>query len=484
MKIRFLFILSLTILLTLLNEACTFWSKPKPNIILILSDDQGWKDAGYMGSEYYETPSLDALAASGMTFTNGYANAPNCAPSRACLLTGMYSPRHGIFTVNSSARGRSEFRKIIPIENKTILDTSFITLAEVLGKNRYISASIGKWHLGNDSIGLPQSQGFNENVGGYRLGHPKSYFSPYENPYLSDGPDGEYLTDRLTEEALAFLNKNKDNPFFLYLPHYAVHTPIQAKDSIRELFSTKMAIGRQNNPKYAAMVKSLDESIGRLIKRIDDLGIRESTIVIFMSDNGGHGVVTGMEPLRGSKGMLYEGGIRVPFIISWPGKIKEASICEIPIAGTDLFPTILDLARIKVPDNVILDGTSLKRTLLRGKDISERPIFWHFPAYLERNKGMQTIWRTTPASAVRLGDWKLIEFYEDNKTELYNLKNDISETIDLSKKYPEKKEELMKILDEWKIDVKAPIPNKRNPDFDTLQFEEYINQLLNETSNE
>ncbi len=484
MKIQFLFIISLAILLGLLNEACTTWSKRKPNIILILSDDQGWKDAGYMGSEYYETPSIDALAASGMTFTNAYANAPNCAPSRACLLTGMYTPRHGIYTVNSSARGKSEFRKIIPIENKTILDTSFITIAEVLGENGYTSISIGKWHLGNDSIGLPQSQGFDENVGGYQLGHPKSYFSPYKNPYLSDGPDGEYLTDRLTEEALDFLNRNKDNPFFLYLPHYAVHTPIQAKDSITEIFSTKTTSGKQKNPKYASMVKSLDESIGRILDKLDELDLRENSIVIFMSDNGGHGVVTGMAPLRGSKGMLYEGGIRVPFIISWPGKIREATICDIPVAGTDLFPTILQLARVKIPDNVVLDGVSLKRPLLRGKDIVERPLFWHFPAYLERNKGMKTIWRTTPASAVRLGDWKLIEFYEDGKAELYNLKNDIGETKDLSEIYPEMKEELLIILDEWRKEILAPIPNKINPEFDTIKYLEFNNQLLNLTSNE
>ena len=478
MKIRNLLLISLAVVIGLMNEGCTSRAKSKPNIILILSDDHGWKDARFMGSSYYLTPSLDALAYSGMTFTNAYANAPNCAPSRASLLTGMYTPRHGIYTVNSSARSKSAFRKIIPIKNTTILDTSFITIAEVLGKNGYTSSSIGKWHLGNDSIGLPQSQGFDENIGGYHLGHPKSYFSPYKNPYLPDGPEGEYLTDRLTQEALDFIERNKDHPFFLYLPHYAVHTPIQAKESLTSIFRNKEPEGKQKNPKYAAMVKSLDEGIGRVVNRIEKLELSDNTIIIFMSDNGGLGVVTGMKPLRGSKGMLYEGGIRVPFIISWPGKIKAATICDIPVAGTDLFPTILKLARIKPPEELVTDGVNLKRILLKGKKIPERPLFWHFPAYLERNKGMKTIWRTSPASAVRFGDWKLIEFYENGEIELYNLREDIGETNDLSVKYPEKKDELYKLLDDWRKEINAPIPTETNPEFDELKYQEFKTKLL------
>ncbi|GAI17889.1 unnamed protein product, partial [marine sediment metagenome] len=270
----------------------------------------GWKDAGFMGSKYYDTPAINALAANGMTFTNAYSNGPNCAPTRACLLTGLYPPRHGIYTVNSSARGKSALRKIIPIENKTILDTSFVTIAEILAKNGYSTISIGKWHLGNDSIGLPQSQGFDENVGGYHLGYPRSYFSPYHNPYLSDGQEGEYLTDRLTDEAIDFIEKNKDNPFFLYLPHYAVHTPLQAKDSLISVFRNKEPDGGQNNPVYAAMIKSLDESVGKIMMELRNQNLLNNTVFFFMSDNGGHGRVTSMSPLRGSKGMLYEGGIR------------------------------------------------------------------------------------------------------------------------------------------------------------------------------
>lgn len=471
------YLITLIFAVVLLIGACTSWTKTKPNIILILSDDQGWKDAGFMGSKYYETPALDALAASGMSFSNAYANAPNCAPSRACLLTGLYTPRHGIYTVNSSARGKSAFRKLIPIENKTILDTSFTTIAEVLGKNGYISSSIGKWHLGNDSIGLPLSQGFNENIGGSHLGHPKSYFSPYNNPYLSDGPEGEYLTDRLTDEALGFIERNKDNPFFLYLPHYAVHTPIQARDSITSIFNNKEPDGKQKNPEYAAMIKSLDDGIGQLVEKVEELGISDNTIIIFMSDNGGLGLVTGMEPLRGSKGMLYEGGIRVPLIISWPGKIKPQAISNIPVAGTDLFPTILKLAKIKPPKDLVLDGVNLNRILLKEKGIPERPLFWHFPAYLERHRGMKEVWRTTPASAIRFGNWKLIEFYENGTIELYNLKEDIGETNNLSEKYPEKKNELYKLLDDWRNETNAPVPTKINPEFDELKYEEFKEEL-------
>ena len=479
MKSRYPYLITLVFVLILLFAYCNNRQKAvkKPNIILILADDQGWKDAGFMGSKYYDTPVLDALAASGMTFTNAYANAPNCAPTRACLLTGLYTPRHGIYTVNSSARGKSAFRRLIPIENKTILDTSFITIAEVMVKHGYATTSIGKWHLGNDSIGLPQSQGFDENIGGYHRGHPRSYFSPYNNPYLSDGPEGEYLTDRLTDEAIDFIERNMDNPFFLYLPHYAVHTPIQAKDSITTIFISREPEGKQKNPKYAAMIKSLDEGIGRVVNKIEELELSDNTIIIFMSDNGGHGMVTGMEPLRGSKGMLYEGGIRVPFIVSWPDKIEAGIKSDIPVAGTDLFLTILKLSGIKAPKGFETDGLSIDRILFQKKRFKTRPLFWHFPAYLESYKGMKDVWRTTPASAVRSGDWKLIEFYENGKIELYNLKKDIGETNDLSEKYPEKKNELYKLLDDWRKETNAPIPTETNPEFDELKYQEFKAKL-------
>ncbi len=482
MNRRYLFPSILLVDIMLLTGSCTNepQAQSKPNIIFILADDQGWTDAGFMGSEYYETPALDALAASGISFTNAYANAANCAPSRACLLTGKYTPRHGIYTVNSSARGKTEYRKIIPIENKTVLDTSFITIAEVLHDYGYISSSIGKWHLGNDSIGLPLAQGFNENVAGNSMGHPLRYFSPYINSKLEDGPDGEYLTDRLTEEAINFIERNKDNPFFLYLPHYAIHTPIQAKDSITKLFESKEPDGKHNNPIYASMLKSFDEGVGNVVKKVEELGLLENTIIIYMSDNGGLGLVTGMEPLRGSKGMLYEGGIRVPMIISWVGKIDASVVSDIPVIGTDLFPTILNLAQINPPEDLLLDGINLAPFLLDGEEIEERPIFWHSPVYLERLRGVNSVWRSSPASAIRLGDWKLIEFYEDGTIELYKLKEDIGETNELSEKFPEKKNEMHKLLDDWRKEVNAPIPTELNPGFDSVKLQAFKEKIEQE----
>jgi len=230
------------------------YGRRRPNIVFIFIDDMGWRDVGFMGSQYYETPNIDKLAGQGMVFTNAYSNGPNCAPARACLLSGQYSPRHGVYTVGSSSRGKSKLRKLIPIENTTVLDSNIVTIAEAVKPAGYISASIGKWHLGNDPELGPVGQGFDVNVGGYSAGHPvKGYFVPYNNPELPDGPEGEYLTDRLTDEALNFIVTNKNRQFFLYLPHYAVHTPLQAKEELIEKYKEKLGSNGQNNAKYAAM---------------------------------------------------------------------------------------------------------------------------------------------------------------------------------------------------------------------------------------
>jgi len=452
-------------------------TRNKPNIVFIYADDLGWKDAGFMGSKYYETPNIDALSRSGMVFTNAYANAPNCAPSRAALMTGLYAPRTGIYTVGTSKRGKSKFRKIIPVKNKTVLDTSFVTVAEVLKDNGYVTASIGKWHLGEGEITGPTGQGFDVNVGGWHLGHPKSYFSPYGNPYLPDGPKGEYLTDRLTEEAIKFIEENKGRPFFLYFPHYAVHTPLQAKDSLKDGFKSKTPDGKQDNPTYAAMVESLDESVGRIIKTLNKLGLIENTIIIFTSDNGGYGPATDMAPLRGSKGMLYEGGIREPFIVSWKGKIKEGTKTDFPIIGTDMFPTILSLTSSKLPQRLTLDGIDLKNIFLKSELPDKRALFWFFPAYLEKYRGMKDLWRTTPAAAVRYGNYKFIRFFEDGREELYDLKNDIGEKNDLSGSDTIKRKVLSTLLDEWIISTNAPVPSEPNPDFDKKAYHKKLNEL-------
>ena len=423
-----------------------------PNFVFILVDDMGWKDVGFIGSEYYETPNIDKLASEGMIFTNAYANAANCAPTRASLLTGQYTPRHGIYTVGSSKRGKSKDRRLIPIENTTILATDHITIAEALKSAGYVSASMGKWHMGNPPTDGPREQGFNLNVGGFNAGHPPhGYFVPYNNSYLSDGPEGEYLTDRLTDEALNFIETNSTNKFFLYLAHYAVHTPVQAKSDLIEKYKEKQGSNGQDNPTYAAMVESVDECVGRLMEKLDELQLAENTVVIFFSDNGGHAAYTDMEPLRGSKGMFYEGGIREPMIARWQGVISPNTQCDIHVISTDFFPTFLDIAGIEKPDNKILDGVSL-RPLMNGKNnLSRKAIFWHFPAYLQKyNGGMDEardeLFRTRPVSVIRKGNWKLLMFHEEwvldggrekidnnNAVELYNLADDLSETNNLIK---------------------------------------------------
>jgi arylsulfatase A-like enzyme len=444
---------------------------PPPNIVFIYIDDLGWRDIGVMGTEYYETPNVDALASQGMLFTNAYANAPNCAPSRASLLTGYYTPRHGIYTVNSAARGDTRLRKLIPVDNRTDLDTAFVTIAEVLQSAGYVTGHVGKWHLGGEGS-LPTDHGFDWAVAGNDLGSPASYFFPYANatrriPDLgSSGEEGEYLTDRLTTEAIGFIRVNTERPFFLYLSHYAVHTPLRAKPDLIEHYREKAAASGHDNPTYAAMVHSVDESVGRVMDVLDDLGLADRTLVVFYSDNGGYGPATSMAPLRGSKGMLYEGGIRVPLVVSWPGQVEPGSRSESPVVGTDLFPTILDIADVPRMTFSIADGLSLLPLLRQQGDLPARPLYWHFPAYLEAYRSMTGPWRTTPASAIRIGDYKLITFFEDQRIELYDLVNDIGEQRDISVTMPEKVVELEAQLRSWWQRVGAWIPTVPNPEFD------------------
>ena len=442
----------------------------KPNIIFILIDDMGYKDLGCYGSKYYETPNIDKLASQGMLFTDGYTCGPNCAPTRASLMSGQYTPRHGVITVGKSERGPAHLRKLIPIPNKTTLDTNVVTIAEALKPAGYRSACIGKWHLGNDPQLGPEGQGFDVNVGGYRAGHPKSYFSPYHNPQLTDGPKGEYLTDRLTDEALRFIGDNKNKPFFLYLPHYAVHTPIQAKKQRIEKYKTKQGSNGQNNPTYAAMIESVDEGIGRILSRLDELGLKENTLLIISSDNGGVGgyrelgingkEITSNAPLRGGKGMLYEGGIRVPLIVRWPGIVKPGTRCKTPVISVDFYPTLLEIAGATTASGQILDGRSIVPLLKQASGFNREAVFWHFPAYLQGRDGT---WRTTPVGVVRKGDWKLLEFFEDGRLELYNLRDDISEKHNLAEQKPQIAEELHELLKNWRKSVGARVPTELNP---------------------
>ena len=437
-----------------------FATAKKPNIVLIYADDLGYTDLSCQGSKFYETPNIDRIAREGMTFTNAYAGAANCAPSRACLMTGMYSPRHGIFTVGNSDRGKAKDRKLIPIKNTQILDEKFVTLGEALQSKGYRTCVAGKWHLSKD----PTKDGFHTNFGGTTWGHPKSYFSPYKNPYLSDGPKGEHLPERLGRDVANWITENSKSPFFVYLPFYSVHTPIQAPADLTRKYEKKAPHGSHKNPKYAAMIDAMDQAVGHILKTLDELKLAENTLVIFTSDNGPHGSISRAEPLRGVKGMYYEGGIREPFLVRYPGVIQAGSTNETPISQVDLYPTFLELAEEKIPKR--LDGVSLK-SAFGGEALPERALFWHFPGYLQSYKAdpdsASRFFRTTPCSVIRKGDWKLIQYFEDGTLELYDLKNDPSERKNLAKKEAEKTADLLKDLQAWQKETKAPIPTEKNP---------------------
>jgi arylsulfatase A-like enzyme len=338
-----------------IGYSCQKNTDAKPNIIFIMIDDMGWKDVGFMGSEYYETPNIDSLAGAGMIFTQAYANAANSAPTRACFLTGQYTPRHGVYTVSNSDRGKTEDRRLIPTVNSEAISLDKITISEALRSGNYVSAAIGKWHIGNTPVEQGFDVGFDRDSLGYPGGHLRS--------------DGEYLTDRLTNEAIGFINRynpeKTGKPFFLYLAHHAVHTPIQAKEELIDNFQHKPKEDCHNNPVYAAMIQSVDESVAKINNTLEELGLSKNTVLIFFSDNGGHGTYTCQKPLRGGKGMFYEGGIREPMFVYWPGTVKEGTECDVPVISTDFYPTLLDIAGIKRPGDYILDGLSIL-PLLKG----------------------------------------------------------------------------------------------------------------------
>ena len=455
----------------LMNSVAMGAKEIQPNIVFIMADDLGWTDLGVMGSDYYETPNIDRLASQGMLFTNAYAAAANSAPSRACFMTGKYTPRHGVFTVSPSARGDKTKRKLIPIKNTDDVRTDFVTMAEALQKCGYQCGHIGKWHLGDDRDGSgtgPLSQGFVFNIAGERAGSPYSYFYPYCNTKkqkchlgLDEGRPGEYLTDRLTDEAIDFMGKHTGKPFFLHLAHHAVHVPLKAPRYLVEKYEKKVKGKYHTNPVYAAMIESLDQSVGRVCRAIDSLGIADKTIIIFYSDNGGSEPVTDNYPLREGKGSPYEGGTRVPLIMKWPGKIRAGVTCDVPISGIDFYPTFVDLAHGKQTDD--LDGKDIFSLI--EDNAYTRDLYWHFPAYLQSYAKSGKDWRATPYSSIRSGDWKLIYYYEDKSVELFNLKEDLEEQYDLSQKRVDKKDELYSKLMNWLKETKAPIPTELNSEY-------------------
>ncbi len=458
--------------------------KKKLNFVFILIDDMGWRDAGCYGSRFYETPNIDRLAHEGMMFTDAYAASPVCSPTRASILTGKYPARLKI----TNWIGGSQEGKLKPAAYLPFLPREEITIAEALKQAGYATCFIGKWHLGYQPF-YPEYQGFDINIGGHEAGHPASYFYPYkddENPYwdvpgLDNGKAGEYLTDRLTDEAINFLNNHKKDPFFLYLSHYAVHLPLQAKKELIKKYQNKLkkipdvselsfekehwseTRTVQNNPTYAAMIQSVDESVGRIMDHLEKLGLAENTVIIFMSDNGGLSTLrnarrapTANIPLRAGKGWLYEGGIREPMIIKWPGVTEPNSVCNEPVISNDFFPTILQMAGLPLMPHQHKDGVSLVPLLFGKENLKPRALYWHFPHY--HGSGSR------PSGAIRLGDFKLIEWFEDNSIELYNLKEDIGERNNLAKKMPDKAQQLRKMLEEWRYDVGALMPTE-NPDW-------------------
>ncbi|WP_197530725.1 sulfatase [Bythopirellula polymerisocia] len=441
------------LLLTVLSACC--YAKDRPNILFVYLDDFGWRDAGYMGSDFYETPHIDTLAREGMIFQDAYSCAANCAPARACLLSGQYTPRHQIFNVGTKPRGKAKHRRLIPISGTDTLSPEIVTWAEVLQASVYRTGIFGKWHLGTD----PKTQGFDVAVEYNKLPGFKGHF----------GPNGEYLADVLTDQAIDFIKQSKDEPWCVFLSHFAVHTPLQAKQELLSKYESKKPGKLHNHVVMATMIQAVDDGIGRLMTVLNQLKIRENTIVLFFSDNGGYGPATDMDPLWGYKGTYFEGGIRVPFFVNWPGVIEPGTISLEPIIGVDLFPTICEMAGAPLPHQP-LDGRSIV-PLVQGKQESfgDRPIFWHFPAYLESysvySEQRDPLFRSRPVSAVRVGDFKLMEFIEDGHISLFNLREDIRERNNLAGELPEKRDELHRILKEWQHDLKAPMPTDLNPQY-------------------
>jgi arylsulfatase A-like enzyme len=449
-----------------------------PNILFILMDDMGWTDAGVLGSDFYETPNIDRLVRLGMRFNAAYSSAANCTPTRASLMTGLYPPRHGIYNVPSvEGRGETDGGHLLPVLSVPELPASFQTIAESLRAAGYATFHGGKWNLGSGATG-PEAQGFDFNVGGGPDGAPPggSYFGPWKMTGLENAPVGAHLGDYVTDRTIEFLKRPKTAPFFAYVPYYDVHTPLQAKPELLDKYEAKLArntaagiVTEHRRAVYGAMMETVDANIGRLLQALEQCGQARNTVVIFTSDNGGFGGATSMRPLRGIKGMFYEGGIRVPLAITWPGRIAAGSSSDVPVNSVDFFPTLLDLAGIKADPSLGLDGVSLRPLLEQSAlALARDALFWHFPSYLKRvSKGFEGDarnpgWRATPLGVIRQGEWKLIEYFEDGSVELFNLKDDIGERHNLAATHPEKARALQARLAAWRVATGAPVPTQRN----------------------
>jgi arylsulfatase A-like enzyme len=434
----------------------------QPNIVFILADDLGYTDLGCFGSGYYETPNIDKLAGQGAKLTCHH-HCQNCTPTRAALMSGQVGARTGVYTVGGIDRFDWQSRPLRPVENVTQLPLDRDTIAQQLKKAGYATGMFGKWHIGQNGPYHPSKRGFDEAV--VTMG---KHFNFETSPPM-DYPKGQYLADFLTDKAVDFIGRNKAKPFFLYLPHFGVHSPHDAKPELVAKFKNKKPVGGHGNPVYAAMIASVDESVGRVMRALQDHQLADNTVLVFASDNGGVGGyvregikadgkdITDNAPLRSGKGSLYEGGTRVPLIVRWPGVVKAGGSVSVPTIHVDVYPTLLEIAKAPKPRQV-LDGQSLV-PLLRDSEakLAREAIYQHFPGYLGSGPGK---WRTTPVSTVQAGDWKLMEFLEDGHLELYNLGDDLGESRNLAGAMPEKAAELRLKLLAWRKEVKAPMPGK------------------------
>lgn len=447
----------------------------KPNIIFIMADDLGWKDVGYAGAEFFETPNIDRMRADGMRFDAAYSGGPNCAPTRACLMTGMYTPRHHVYQPGAKSKGKTQYMKLLvpAVEQKdeqlklqatealkitTALDPKFTSLAEVLKQSGYTTARLGKWHLGEDTQGFDLSTTDGEDS-------------------LKDNFYGDIdVAEKLTDRAIQFIEDNKDGPFFLYVPHWDVHGPWRARSKVVAKYKAKLdkipESERFNfNPVYAGMIEAIDTSVGRISDTVDRLGLSENTLIIFTSDNGGIDKMSQLAPLRSQKGSLFEGGTRIPCVMRWKDHIEPGTSCDTPITSVDYLPTFASLGNAPLPNKQAVDGTDIS-PLMFGKPIPERSIFWHYPLYLKgkglsikMSDGVTYSWRGFPSTAIRRGQYKMIEFLETDTAELYDLTNDPGEEHDLSKEMPDLASKMRAELDAWQDSTKAPIPAILNPKY-------------------
>ena len=440
----------------------------KPNIVFIMADDLGWSDVAHNGAKFYETPNFDKLTADGIKFTRSYVSGPNCAPTRASLISGMYTPRHQIWTPNARSKGSfSKMKLVVPnrdnskgdglFPSKLDLDPNVESVAEVMNKAGYKTAMMGKWHCG------PDQQGFDIfTADGSSKPHKKMYGSPT-------------VAKTLTDAACKFINENNTKPFFLYLAHWDVHSPHRAEKKVVEKYKNKLKNGKWDhkwNPTYAAMIEAFDKSIGKVREAVQKAGIANNTLIVITSDNGAIGQVAS-GPLKGAKGSLFEGGVHVATSMVWEGVTKPGSSCDTPFSSVDYMPTFAELGGATLPKNQPVDGKSLVPLLKGKKSLQNRSIFWHYPLYLQASgkpvlpiaETDKMYWRSTPSSMIVKGDWKLIHFYEDNTVQLYNIAKDPYEKNECSKTTPEIAQVMKKELLSWVSETNAPTPNKINEAF-------------------